>query len=128
MIDIIKIVGTGFVSLIIVVILKEYKKDFAIYAEIIGGAILLYFSIDYLKAIVNFINGLSITGINSSFILILVKITGISILTEFAVSVCNDMGESAIASKVDLGGKLLIVSLSIPIITSVLSGLIGLLE
>lgn len=128
MIDIIKIVGTGFVSLIIVVILKEYKKDFAIYAEIIGGAILLYFSIDYLKDIVNFINGLSITGINSSFILILVKITGISILTEFAVSVCNDMGESAIASKVDLGGKLLIVSLSIPIITSVLSGLIGLLE
>lgn len=128
MIDIIKIVGTGFVSLIIVVILKEYKRDFAIYAEIIGGAILLYFSIDYLKDIVNFINGLSITGINSSFILILVKITGISILTEFAVSVCNDMGESAIASKVDLGGKLLIVSLSIPIITSVLSGLIGLLE
>lgn len=56
------------------------------------------------------------------------KITGISILTEFAVSVCNDMGESAIASKVDLGGKLIIVSLSIPIITSVLSGLLGLLE
>lgn len=126
--DILKIVGTGFISLIIVVILKEYKKDFAIYAELVGGAILLYFSIDYLKDIVNFINGLSITGINSSFILILIKITGISILTEFAVSVCNDMGESAIASKVDLGGKLLIVSLSIPIITSVLSGLIGLLE
>lgn len=38
------------------------------------------------------------------------------------------MGESAIANKVDLGGKLLIVSLSIPIITATLNGLLGLLE
>lgn len=81
-----------------------------------------------MKDIVDFVNGLSVTGINSSFILILVKITGIAILTEYAVSICKDMGESAIASKVDLGGKLIIVSLSIPIISSVLSGLIGLLE
>lgn len=83
---------------------------------------------DYLKGIVDFVNGLSVTGISSSFIVLLMKIAGISILTEFAVSVCNDMGESAIANKVDLGGKLIIVSLSIPIITSVLSGLLGLLE
>ena len=73
-------------------------------------------------------NGLSVTGISSGFILLLIKITGISILTEFAVSVCKDMGESAIANKVDLGGKLIIVSLSIPIISAVLSGLLGFLE
>ena len=60
--------------------------------------------------------------------MLLIKVTGISILTEFAVSICKDMGESAIASKIDLGGKILIVSLSIPIISAVLSGLIGLLE
>ena len=108
--------------------LKDYKKDFAVYAELIGGAIILCICTDYLKKIVEFVKGLSVTGINSGFILILVTITGISIITEFAVSVCNDMGESAIASKVDLGGKLLIVSLSIPIITSVLNGLLGLLE
>ena len=128
MIDIIKIIGIGFISLIIIIILKEYKKDFAVYAELIGGAIILYFCIDYLKRIIDFINQLSVTGISNSFIILLVKITGISILTEFAVSICRDMGETAIASKVDLGGKLLIVSLSIPIISATLSGLLGLLE
>lgn len=128
MIDIIKIIGIGFISLIIIIILKEYKKDFVVYAELIGGAIILYFCIDYLKRIIDFINQLSVTGISNSFIILLVKITGISILTEFAVSICRDMGETAIASKVDLGGKLLIVSLSIPIISATLSGLLGLLE
>lgn len=128
MIDIIKIIGIGFISLIIIIILKEYKKDFVVYAELIGGAIILYFCIDYLKRIIDFINQLSVTGISNSFIILLVKITGISILTEFAVSICRDIGETAIASKVDLGGKLLIVSLSIPIISATLSGLLGLLE
>lgn len=128
MIDIVKIIGIGFLSLVIITILKEYKKDFVIYAEIIGGSIILYTLIDEMIGIVEFIKGLSVTGINNSFILLLIKITGISILTEFAVSICKDMGESAIASKVDLGGKLIIVSLSIPIIASVLSGLLGLLE
>lgn len=108
--------------------MKEYKKDFAIYAELVGGAIIFYLLLDYLMKIVNFVKGLSVTGISSSFIILLLKITGISILTEFAVSICKDMGESAIANKVDLGGKLLIVSLSIPIISSVLTGLLGLLE
>ena len=96
MIDIVKIIGIGFISLVIIIILKEYKKDVAIYAELIGGAIILVILIDYLKDIVDFVNGLSVTGISSGFILLLIKITGISILTEFAVSVCNDMGESSI--------------------------------
>ena len=60
--------------------------------------------------------------------MLLVKITGISILTEFAVSICKDMGESSIASKVDLGGKLLVISLSIPVISATLNGLLELLQ
>jgi stage III sporulation protein AD len=126
--DIIKIIGVGFVTLIISIMLKEYRKDFAIYASLVGGAIILYFAIDYLKSIVNFLDSLSSTGISRDFILLLVKITGISILTEFAVSICKDMGESAIANKVDLGGKLLVISLSIPVISATLSGLLKLLQ
>ena len=108
--------------------LKEYRKDFAIYAALIGGAIILYYVIGYLKEIVNFLNNLADSGINSEFILLLLKITGISILTDFAVSICKDSGESAIASKVDLGGKLLVISLSIPVISATLSGLLELLQ
>ena len=108
--------------------LKEYRKDFAIYSSLIGGAIILYYVVDYLKNIVKFLNSLSSTGISSNFIILLVKITGISILTEFAVSICKDMGESSIASKVDLGGKILVISLSIPVISATLSGLLELLQ
>ena len=107
--------------------LKEYRKDFAIYSSLIGGAIILYYVIDYLKNIVKFLDSLSTTGISSSFIILLIKITGISILTEFAVSICKDMGESSIASKVDLGGKVIIISMSIPIISALLETIVHVL-
>ena len=51
---------------------------------------------------------------------LLLKITGIAFLTEFAVSISKDSGETAIANKIDLGGKVLIIVISIPIITALL--------
>ena len=50
--------------------------------------------------------------------MLLIKITGIAFLSEFAVSICKDSGESAIASKIELGTKIIIISMSIPIISS----------
>ena len=66
-------------------------------------------------------------GVNSEFLEILLKITGIAFLTEFTVNICKDAGESAIASKVDLGGKIIIISLSIPIISAILELIVKIL-
>lgn len=67
------------------------------------------------------------TSTNGQFLGILLKITGIAFLTEFAVSVCKDSGETAIASKVDLGGKVIIIAISIPIISSLLETIVKVL-
>ena len=47
------------------------------------------------------------------FLSLLLKITGIALLTEFAISICKDAGEGAIASKIELGSKAIIISMSI---------------
>ena len=125
--NILKIIGIGFSSLIITIILKEYKKEYAIYTSLIGGAIIIFLSMDTLKSIIDFINNLSIQGYNVEFINLLLKVTGIAILTEYAVSICKDTGENAIASKIDFGGKIIIISLSIPVISNSLETLTKLL-
>lgn len=126
--DIVKIIGIAFVALIIIVILKQYKPEFVIYVSMVAGAIIILLSIDKLSGIINLLQSLSSkTPINGQFLGILLKITGIAFLTEFAVSVCNDAGESAIANKVDLGGKVIIVAISIPIISSLLETIVKVL-
>ena len=126
--DLIKVIGIAFLTLIFTIILKEYKKDFAIYAVIIGGALILLNSLETFKNIIDFINRLSNkSNISSDFIKLLIKITSISILLEFAISICKDSGESAIANKIDLGGKIIVISMSIPVISTMLNGLLELL-
>ncbi len=124
--EIIKIIGVGLLTLIVSILLKDVKKEFSIYAVIIGTSIILFLSMDVLKEIINFIEGLT-KNVNGEFIKILLKMTGIAILTEYAVSLCKDSGESAIATKIDLGGKIILISLSIPVISSTLETLTQLL-
>lgn len=119
--DIIKIIGIGLISLIIIIIIKQYRPEFTIYISIIAGVLILTLTMDKLVGIINILTALNNkTGLNAQYLGILLKITGIAILTEFAVSICNDAGESAIATKIDLGGKITIISISIPIIVALL--------
>jgi stage III sporulation protein AD len=126
--DIIKIIGVGLISLIIIIIIRQYKPEFTLYVSLLAGAIILLFLMDKISGIVDLLTSLSNkASINNEFLKLLIKITGIAFLTEFAVSICKDTGESAIANKVDMGGKVIIVSMSIPIISSLLETIVKIL-
>ena len=119
--DVIKIIGVGLISLIIIIIIRQYKPEFTLYVSLLAGALILLFIMDELTGIIDLLTSLSNkTSINNEFLKLLLKITGIAFLTEFAVSICKDTGESAIANKIDMGGKVIIISMSIPIISSLL--------
>ena len=128
MTDVIRIIGIGLLALIIIVILKQYKPEFAIYVSMIAGVLILVLSIQKLTGIINLLQSLANkTYVNKSFLSILLKITGIAFITEFAVSICSDAGEKAIASKIEIGSKVIIIAMSIPIITSLLELVIEIL-
>lgn len=126
--DIIKIIGIGLISLVVIIIVKQYKPEFAIYISLMAGILILMLVFDKLSEIIKLLNNLaSKSAINSKFISLLIKITGIAILTEFAVSICKDSGETAIANKMDIGGKIMIIAVSVPIISSLLENVIKIL-
>ena len=126
--DVIKIIGVGLISLIIIIIVRQYKPEFTLYISLLAGALILLFIMDKIGGIIDLLTTVSNkTAINNEFLTLLIKITGIAFLTEFAVSICKDSGESAIASKIDMGGKVIIVSMSIPIISSLLETVVEIL-
>ena len=119
--EILKIIGIGLVALVIAIILKQYRPEFAIYVSMIAGVLILVLIMDKFTGIINLLKSISDkTYINQQFLGILLKITGIAIITEFAVSICSDAGEKAIASKIEIGSKVIIIAMSIPIISSLL--------
>lgn len=119
--EIVKIIGIALVALIIIILLKQYKPEFAIYISLLTGVLILILVMDELTGIISLIQTIANkASINQQFLTILIKITGIAFLSEFAVSICKDSGEGAIASKIELGSKIIIISMSIPILSSLL--------
>ncbi len=126
--DVVKIIGVGLIALIIIMVIKQYRPEFTVYVSLIAGAMILMLVMSKISAIIDLLTSLSNkTAINNEFLVLLIKITGIAFLTEFAVSICKDSGETAIASKMDMGGKVIIISMSIPIIASLLETVVRIL-
>lgn len=126
--EIVKIAGIGLISLIVIVVIKQYRPEFAVYVSITAGLLIIGIVISKLSGIVGILKSLANkASLNSGFLEILIKITGITILTEFTTSICKDAGEGAIATKIDLGGKIIIMSMSIPIISSLLDTILKIL-
>lgn len=126
--EVIKIIGIALVALIIIVLLKQYKPEYTIYISLLAGGLIILLVMDKLTGIINLLQSLANkTSINSTFLSLLIKITGIAFLSEFAVSICKDSGEAAIANKIEIGTKIIIISMSIPIITSLLEIILKLL-
>lgn len=119
--EVVKIIGIALVALIIIILLKQYRPEFAVYISLLTGVLILLLVMDKLTGIIQLLQALANkTTINSTFLALLIKITGIAFLSEFAVSICKDSGEAAIASKIEIGTKIIIISMSIPIISSLL--------
>ena len=92
--------------------------NMSVLITIVSGVIIFMMIIPTLEevitSILDIVSMLDIIGI-------ILKIIGISYICEFSSQICIDAGENAIASKIELAGKMLIMFISIPIITRLLS-------
>lgn len=119
--EIIKIVAFALVALMATMMVKNNRPNIAITISMVAGIIIFMFMISRLTIIVNFLQSLSNkANIDIVYLDTVFKILGIAYLTSFCSEICKDAGESSIASKVEFSGKILILTLAIPILMAVM--------
>ena len=125
--EVFKILGCAIIATILIVMLNNEKKEIGLVLSIAAGVCILLFTMSKITPIVDMLNALiESSGINKEFLVIILKITGIAYLVEFGKNICIDAGQSAIATKLELAGKVIIVSLSLPLIATLVNVLTGL--
>ena len=125
--DIFKVVAFGIISTVLVVLLKEQRKDIALILTIFSSLAIVIFAIDKIGNVISLLDNLANnSGINKEYLVIILKVTGIAYIVEFGKNICLDAGLASIATKLEMAGKVAIVTLSIPIITSLFTVLVGL--
>lgn len=116
----IKIVFIAIICAVVIIFLKNINSEFATLATIASGIILSLITFKYLSQTFKLIYEISnLSGIDNNLFKIIIKITVIGYITEFSCDLVGDLGLKSIADKIILIGKILILTLSMPIIYSV---------
>ena len=125
--NIISICVLALVTAVIAVMIKQKNGEIALMLSISCGVIILVSLLSQISEIISTVNSIvAASNMNIEYIKILLKVIGISLLTEFAVSVCKESGQQGIASNVLLAGKIMITVISLPLYSEILNTVMSL--
>ena len=110
-----KIAIIGVMAVFLALPLKESKPEFSTLIIISGCMLILGCAVSKIAEIIR-IN--KYMGEQSVYLCILFKIISITYIAEFGASLCRDSGYSAIGNQVEFFGKIMILAVSMPIITT----------
>lgn len=120
--ELFRIIGVAIITVILTLLLKKHHKEYGVIAAIAGGIVILLSIILALSPVTEQIKiWFDSAGVLSADLGILLKSMGICFLTQFASDTCKDAGESALASKVELAGKVAVVLIALPLFQSIAS-------
>lgn len=116
------IAGIAVCAAVVAAMLKRYHQEYSVLIGIGAGVVILLEVLGSVAPVLNQVGGLlSSSGLSSQYAAILLKTLGICFLAQFASDSCRDAGESALASQVELAGKIAIVVLSLPLFQKIAS-------
>ncbi|MBH9967401.1 stage III sporulation protein AD [[Bacillus] enclensis] len=126
--EIIQIVGIALVSTFLALIVKEQKPNFAFLLIVFVGCSIFLFLIDQIYTIIHMLEKLAANAnVNLVYVETILKIIGIAYIAEFASHITKDAGQGAIAAKVELAGKILILAMAVPILTVIIETIINMI-
>lgn len=123
-----KLVGLALISTILCLIIKKDRPEMAMFIGILTG-IMILLSVTYkFNFIIESINELANkANIPTMYISLIIKLIGIAYLMEFAIQICKDCGEGNIAAKLEFGGKIIVMTMSFPILITIVDMILNLI-
>lgn len=119
--ELIRISILGIIAAIFVVVISEKKPELGMLLGLAFGVITLMIAFGKAGTIVKALEDtIKSAGIDAKLLVPVLKITGMAYITQFSVDVCKDVGQNSIAGKVETVGKILMLVVAVPIVTSLI--------
>lgn len=126
--DILAVCICAIVAMVLSLTIKKYNPELSVLLSIGVGIIIFVIILNFISPVINQINSLvQISKIPTEYSAVLIKALGICFICQFSADACRDVSQTALATKVELAGKLLIVILALPMIEEITTTAIGLI-
>ena len=115
------IIAIALISAILALFLKEYRPEYALLTAVSAGCVILGMVLVLVMPLIGELNSLlRQSSVDTSYFAVAFKALGICYLTQFASDICRDFGQTSLAGKVDLAGKVMIVTISLPLLSGII--------
>lgn len=116
------IVGVCIITAAATLFIKRYVPEYAMVLSAVSSAAILIAILASASGIIEELDGIfQKSNLDNSVFKAVLKALGLCYITNFASDTCRDFGQTSLASKVELAGKISIVILTLPLINSILS-------
>ena len=120
--NILSVSALAVVAVIIMVMLKPKNGEIALMLGLSCSLIVLFAVLSQASAVIETLNSIiAASQISTSYVVILLKVIGICLITEFAVNTCKDAGSQSLANNVSLAGKIMVTITALPLYYDILN-------
>ncbi|MDR0884139.1 MAG: stage III sporulation protein AD [Oscillospiraceae bacterium] len=127
--EVIKICAVALVTALVVLLLRQYKPEFAPIAAMAGVAAIALLLLRTLPSILGLADSfLAFGGMDAGWLKLLLKALGIAVLIQTAADLCRDNQNAALAGAVELAGKVMILLLAVPLLRAAAEIAVGLIN
>lgn len=126
--DMLHIAGFAVTVAALAVVLRQYKKEYALLLSLAGGVLLFLLVLSQASPVFEQMRTLAEqAGIDGGYVSVLIKSLGVCFVTQLASDTCRDAGETAVAGKVEMCGKFAVLLLALPLFKEIASLALGLI-
>lgn len=116
------VVGVLLCAALLAAVLRTQRPELAMGLTLTAGAVVVVFLLRQLLPLAGIVRRLSTMGgvADGAFTAVL-RTAGVCLLTQIVADTCRDAGESALAGKAELAGRVLLLLMMVPLFERILS-------
>ena len=126
------LIAVSFAAVIVVLIaikIKDMDSGYGVILSMAGCVMVMYFVVSRFRQIADYIDRITVyISVNITYIDVILKMIGLAYVCQFSSDLCRDAGYNAIASQVEMAGKISLILLSMPVLMSVIDLVVKIVE
>ena len=125
--EITRIIALGLIGTVFAVLLKRENPQIALLIAAAPGILSFLWLCAPLRELLLLLRKTAEEAkVSEGYFSIVLKVIGIAYLTQFGAQLCADAGEGAIAAKIQLAGKVMMMAAAAPVLMGLLEMVMGL--
>lgn len=116
-VDILKIAVLAVSGVLLALMLKQAKPEYSTLISMAACICIFIYLMSKLQTVLGYLGQLeALVHVDGVYLNMVLKMLGITYITQFASDICKDAGYSAVSSQIELFAKVSIIFLSFPIL------------